>query len=213
MKLQACIAVLAVTAMAGGCRTPNTIEQKQAQSMRDLADAPLCCKTLADAKRQPLPLEPRDVPVDSSSQAFSFNGAKSFFVLYELPAFRTTYSITITSVAKGSLQDAELLIPRVATFNGEFLQMRYFDEKTLRNRGNDLERTVFINPEDAKERYVAVFGSDLSSSVERAYSTETATTVMVGRAPVNFFSGQDGKTTVRSSPTGKLHIEVRGLGH
>ncbi|MDR0782011.1 MAG: MalM family protein [Pseudomonadales bacterium] len=201
--------VALVAAMLGGCATPITGQQQQEQAMRDLANAPLCCRTLADAKRKPLPLEPHDAPVDSSSQAFTFNGMKSFFVLYELPAFRKPYSITITSIAKGTLKDAMLLIPRVATFDSTFHQIRYVDEKTLRNRGNNLERTLFINPEDAKERYVAIFGSDLSTSVDRAYSRETVAAVMGG---VVIYGGEDGKTTVRTSPKGMLHIEVRDLG-
>jgi len=84
-------------------------------------------------------------------------------------------------------------------------------EKTLRNRGTNLERTVFFAPQDRAERYLAIYGSDLAASIERAYSIVTATPVFAGPVMFNLYGGQDGKSTLRSAPTGKLKIEVQGL--
>jgi hypothetical protein len=182
-----------------------------AASSKALKAAPVCCGTLAAARRAPLPKEPADVVVDTSAQAFDFGGNKAFFVLYELPPFKETYSVLVTSFATGTMQDSALFIPRVATFDAGFRLVRYFDEKTLRNRGNDLERTVFFNPQDRNERYLAIYGSDLSASIERAYSMMTVTPITVGVATFNVYGGQDGKSTLRSAPTGKLKIEAQGL--
>jgi hypothetical protein len=209
--MRARLFALAAAALLAGCATPG--KDLLARSRQALAAAPVCCASLATAKRTPLPVQPQpaEVLIDDKSQAFDFGGNKAFFVLYELPRFSQPYSIVLTSVGSGTLQDTALLIPRVATYDAGFRVLRYFDEKTLRNRGNDLERTVFVNPADAQERYLAIYGSDLSSSIERAYSMVTVTPVTVGMVTWNFYSGADGKSVLRSSPAGKLLVEVKGL--
>jgi Maltose operon periplasmic protein precursor (MalM) len=180
---------------------------------QELAAAPVCCAGLQEAVRSKLPIavEPADVIIDKTRQAFDFGGGKAFFVLYELPPFTSTYSIVITSNPQGPINDISLLIPRVALFDAQFKPTRFFEEKTLRNRGNALERTVFFNPQNNGERYMAVFSSDLSSSIERAYSMVTVTPVVAGPIVFNMFGGQDGKSTLRSAPTGVLKLEVQGL--
>jgi hypothetical protein len=202
---------LGAAALLAGCATAG--KDLLAESNKALAAAPLCCKSLATAKRAPLPVapQPAEVVIDQNAQAFDFGGNKAFFVLYELPKFGQPYSIVLTSVASGTLQDSALFIPRVATYDADFRVRRFFDEKTLRNRGNNLERTVFINPSDAGERYIAIYGSDMSASIERAYSMMTVTPVYAGPVVWNFYSGTDGKSVLRSSPGGKLQVEVRGL--
>ena len=196
-------------AMLAGCA--NQGRQIVADSAKSLAAAPVCCATLATAKRVALPPQRADVVIDANAQAFDFGGNKAFFVLYELPPFKDTYSVVLTSVASGTMQDTALFIPRVATYDANFKVVRYFDEKSLRNRGHDLERTVFFNPQDRNERYLAIYGSDLSASIERAYSEVTVTPVFAGPVMFNVYGGRDGKTTLRSSPTGKLTLETQGL--
>lgn len=206
--MRTCIAAAALLCLAG-CATPG--RDLLAEAVRALAATPVCCSSLATARRVPLPVEAADLVIDQTSQAFDFGGNKAFFALYELPGYQQSYSILLTSMPTGTLQDIALLIPRVATYDEQFKVVRFFDEKTLRNRGNSLERTVFINPQDRHERYIAVYGSDLSASLERAYSIVTVTPVMVGGATFNFYSGADGKSTLRSSPAGRLKIEVKGF--
>jgi hypothetical protein len=201
-------AVLAALALAG-CAT--TGKEHLARSVDELAQAPVCCKVLGEARRLPLPAGASEVTLDKTSQAFDFGGTKAFFTLYELPPFRQPYSVAVTSVAAGAIDDVALLVPRMATYDAQFNVVRYFDEKSLRNRGNNLERTVFVNEADSRERYIAVYGSDLSASVERAYSMVTVTPVMVGPVMWNVYGGKDGTSTLRSSPSGKLKLEVRGL--
>lgn len=196
-------------AVLAGCAT--TGKEHLAAGTRALADAAICCPTLATAKRAQLPDKPAEVVIDQTAQAFDFGGNKAFFVLYELPAFKAPYALVLTSFATGTLDDSALFIPRVATYDADFKVVRYFNEKTLRNRGNNLERTVFINPADARERFVAIYGSDLSSTIERAYSMNTVTPVMVGPYVFHVHSGHDGKSTLRSAPAGRIKLEVQGL--
>jgi len=203
------LALACVAALLTGCATQG--RDIVADSSKSLAAAPVCCKTLATARRVPLPAQHADVVIDANAQAFDFGGNKAFFMLYELPPFKDTYSLVLTSVAGGTMQDTALFIPRVATYDADFKVVRYFDEKSLRNRGNNLERTVFFNPQDRSERYVAIYGSDLSASIERAYSEVTVTPVFAGPVMFNVYGGRDGKSTLRSSPMGTLTIETQGL--
>ena len=197
--------------MLGGCATLPTATQIVADARAALDAAPLCCAGLAQAQRLPLPLAPAQVAIDKRSPAFDFGGHKAFFVLYELPAYSQPYSIVLTSQAAGSAQDVAIFIPRIALYDAGFEVSRHFDEKTLRNRGNNLERTVFVNAGNAGERYLAIYGSDLSSSIERAYSMVTVTPVVAGPVMFNMYGGMDGKSVLRSSPVGTLALEVQGL--
>lgn len=207
---------LALLALAGlglaGCAAVPDGQELVNRGRQALDAAPLCCSGLADAPRHPLPLaEPAVVEINAESPAFQFGGNKAFFRLYELPAYTQPYAIVLSSRSQGPLNDAALFIPRVALYDDQYTVLRYFDEKTLRNRGNQLERTVFINPANQGERYLAVYGSDLSSSIERAYSQVTVSTVMAGPVMFNLYGGHDGKSILRSAPTGTVHIEVQGL--
>jgi hypothetical protein len=175
---------------------------------QDLEAAPICCKTLATANAAKLPIGMTTVTIDKSAHAFDFGGNKAFFKLYELPPFTKTYSMVITSTPNGNLVDLALFLPKVTLYDEQFKPTRHFDEKTLRNRGNSVERTVFINPQNATEKYVAIYGSDLSSSIERAYSMVTVTPVFSGPYMVNVYGGQDGKSTIRSAPSGSFNLEV-----
>ncbi|MGL4576103.1 MAG: hypothetical protein ACRCV9_15065 [Burkholderiaceae bacterium] len=211
MRVHAFISAAALA--LAGCATMPTGVQVVEQGKQELAAAPLCCKSLQEAQRSNLPVtaEPVTVLMDKTRQAFDFGGSKAFFVLYELPQFASTYSVVITSQPQGPIADTALLIPRVALYDAQFKPTRFFDEKTLRNRGNLLERTIFFNPQNAGERYIAIFGSDLSSSIERAYSMVTVTPIVAGPIVFNMVSGHDGKSVLRSSPTGTLKLEVQGL--
>jgi hypothetical protein len=173
-----------------------------------LERATLCCKDLSTAPRLPLPLEQTVVKLNGNSPAFDFGGNKAFFVLYELPRYERPYSIFLASQAAGSQQDVAVFVPRVALYDASHRVTRYFDERSLRNRGNDLERTVFINPADSGERYIAIYGSDLTSSIERAYSMVTVQSFYPGFV---YFSGVDGKSNLHTAPTGDVRVEVQGL--
>jgi hypothetical protein len=200
-------ALLALAACATKSGMVRVSEAKQA-----LDAALICCTTLAEAARAPLPTTEADLDIGpATAQAFDFGGNKAFFKLFELPPYSRVYSIVISSASEGTVADLALFIPRVALYDADFKVTRFFDEKTLRNRGDTLERTVFVNPSNAAERYLAVFGSDLSASIERSYSAVTVTPVFAGPVAFNIYGGVDGKSTLRSSPAGRLRIEVQGL--
>lgn len=208
-RLAAWALTLAALAALSGCAVSG--QKLVADSKAALDRTPVCCSSLAGATRVPLPTASTDVAIGPpASQAFDFGGNKAYFALFQLPPFKGTYSLRLTSVAQGMPTDVALFIPRVATYDEQFRVVRFFDEKTLRNRDNDVERTIFFNPSNADERYLAVFGSDLSASIERAYSVVTVTPVVAGPVIFNMVSGVDGKSILRSSPAGVVRLEVQG---
>lgn len=158
----------------------------------------------------PLPAGPADVAIDERAQVYSFDDAKAYFVVLELPAFSVPYSVGITSVATAGTTDQSVLVPRVALFDAEFKRTRLFGSDDLRHRGSNLERTVFINAADARERYIVIYGSELPT-IERSYSGVTNTPVVVGAGVLNLVGGQEAKLSVRSSPIGTLRLGTSGL--
>jgi hypothetical protein len=203
--------IAAVALLLGACTAVAPGRKVVSEGKEALDGAPLCCQDLSTAARLPLPLVPVTVQIDKNAPAFDFGGNKAFFLLYELPAYERPYSIFMTSEAAGTQQDVAVFIPRVALYDADHVVTRFYDERNLRNRGNNLERTVFVNPGNRAERYLAIYGSDLSASIERAYSMVTVQTVSTGLITFNLYSGTDGTSTLRSSPVGRVQIEVQGL--
>jgi hypothetical protein len=202
---------LASSALLAACAGGPGAEQKVAHAKAALQAAAPCCANLAQARRTALPAAQADIPIDEHSQVYRFDDAKAYFVLLELPAFARQYSIDITSVASSAgMQDQSVLVPRVALFDAVFTRTRLFDEKDLRRRGSNLERTVFINTADAQERYLAIYGTELPT-IERSVANVTNTPVVAGTVAFTLVSGQDTKLSVRSSPTGVLRLQTVGL--
>ena len=211
-RLGAVIAVAAVLGLAtSSCATRQTGGMRVAEAAEALRRSVVCCTELSGAPRLPLPLTPTSVDIGKTSASFEFAGRKAFFVLYELPAYATPYSIFVTSQAVGTIDDVALFIPRIALYDADFKQTRYFDESSLRNRGNDVERTVFVNPSNRGDRYLAIYGADLSASIHRDYSQVTTQTIAAAGLFLTLHNGVDGKSTLRTSPGGTLQIETSGL--
>lgn len=160
-------------------------------------------------KRLTLPREKTRIVLDASMQAWTFEGRRAYFVLYELPAFTQAYALSIRSFPEGTARDATLLVPRVTLYDGAFRATRSFDETTLRARGATLERTVFVNPKDAGERYVAIFGADVTRVRDLSYSTVNQTMLPVGPAAfLTVYHGTDESQRIVSAPIGAIEIEV-----
>lgn len=206
---QCCVVCLLV--LLAACETMEGA-QREANGRNDLANMTVCCTTLRQAHHQPLPAPQSDellLEIDRNRQVFEFDGRKAFFISFALPPFQMPYSIEISSLAQGTLRDSSLFFPRVTTYDADFSRLRHFDEKTLRMRGQQLERTVFINAKDAAERYLVVSGSDQDVQIETTYAVMNSTPVMSGPVMFNLISGADVKGLLRASPTGSIRIKVR----
>lgn len=198
------VGILAAAGLLTGCATPGS--QIAAQGKNDLANVVSCCNTLADARNVPLPRKSR-VEIDKTRQAFTFDGGKSFFVLYQLPQFSQTYSIVLRSQPGGMMSNASIFLPRVMLLDESFRQTRHFAETGLRSRGDVFERTVFINPANNSERYIAIYGADLAAPLNRVLSVVTTTSSQI----FSWSSGADVQATLHPSSVGAFDIETFDL--
>lgn len=208
LRAPVCVALLGLTACAH-IQADKVVEESHAT----LAAAPVCCGSLAQAQRQWLPLSgPSELLVDATAQVFDFGGNKAYFVLMELPPYQKPYSIEIRSKVESLPGGTTAFVPRVAMYDAAFELTRFFDVNSLRQRAQTLERTVFINPSNAGERYLAIYGSDPSASIDRRFQTVTVVPMVAGPVVFNMVAGgTDSVSRLHSSPTGRLNLVVTGL--
>jgi hypothetical protein len=211
MACRACLLTGAVLTLAS-CASRLAGSEIAERGRLALVDTPVCCAELAQAAHVPLPAKEDTWIIDPGiDKVFAFGTNKAFFKLYELPAFRESYSVTVTSRLEGTSTDRSQFVPIMVFYDADMKVTRYFGEKTLRSRGQDLERTVFFNAGNADERFLVIFGSDLSETVEKTYSEVTVQTIPFGPAVfLTWASGKDRKFSLRPSPTGTVRIEVQG---
>lgn len=208
MKSAAIFATLAAIALTG-CQTSGS--HIASQSREKLTAAPICCKTIAEAKIRPLPAKQTDFELSANSQAFYFDVGKAFFDIFELPKYSAPYSILIGSRAAGSIQDMSIMAPWVTLLDENFQPTRSFDESTLRPRGNTLERTIFINPGNRNERYMVIFGSPIESIHNSTVGITGSTSFYAGGAMFSIPTGADVNSKQEHSPTGSYFLDVLGL--
>jgi hypothetical protein len=216
----------AVLVLLSGCATAPPATDTVALARTALAAATPCCSTLAEALRTPLPMEATSLSIGIDRPVFDFEGRRGFFVMFELPKFVAAYSILIESQPSDAAATFEkgggffgttsaaaktLLTPGVVMLDEAFRTLRRFDQQGLRSRGDGLERTVFVNPSNDGERYIAIYGIDRDEVVTKTYGVVTSTPVFAGAAVGYFVSGQDQKARIHFSPIGALQITVQGL--
>lgn len=175
-----------------------------------------CCYAYFQLPRLPLPQgsTPSAYDIDRRRESFRFEEDKAFVLMFELPAFTTPYAVHLASVPIGSTLDAAIFVPKVVMLDASFQATREFSEKTLRNRNGQLERTIFINPVNATERYLLIYGSNQASTVIRDIPRVSANNTMFGPLPFTFSAGADVKAKLTTSPTGKIQLLVEPLsGH
>lgn len=201
-----CAAVWLAASLAGCAAFPDgAVLVARGRAALDAA-AP-CCKTLADARRTPLPPERAEIRIDETSQAHDFGSGKVFFAMFELPSYTQPYSIVISSATSGSASDRAALLPRVSMLGADYEPLRSFDEATLRQRAGTFELTVFVNARNAAERHLVVYGTDTAAPIQRTVPNVIA--AQSGAAMV--FLGIDIQRTLRAAVTGRLTLQVEGL--
>lgn len=205
MKVKPTKIIAAIAAFAlVGCQTPGS--QVAKQSREQLVTAAVCCKTIAEAKVRPVP-QNANLELNATSQAFIFEDGKAFFEMFRLPHYTVPYSILIGSVTGGTRGDRSVMALRVTLLDENFQPTRHFDESTLRQRGEVLERTVFINPDDRAERYLVLYGSPIEKS-----SSDTAGAVQtIQSGMLIFYVGTESTRALHHSPTGRYFLRVDGL--
>lgn len=193
-----------------GCVVPAT--QTVDLSVQRLATMAVCCTDFSSAQQTPLPLERTILQMDDAvRQVMEIDGAKAYFVLYQLPAYAKPYSVTVASNVQGMLSDGMVLLPKVKMLGADFQPLRQFDTGDLRRRGQSFERTVFVNAENQAEQYLVLYGDRPGRVLEGRHSQVTATPVVAGPVIFNVISGHDAVTRLHVAPSGYLTLDVNGL--
>jgi len=206
LRTAASIAALAVVA---GCA--STGGQLATQGRGDLSAVPVCCASLETVNVLDLPREKEIVRIDNKRQAFVFDGTKSFFVAYRLPAFEKAYAIVLSSTPDGVQTNLSMFMPRVALYDKAWQRTRLFTEADLRSRGSSMERTVFVNTANAGERYLVIYGADSTTVKEHSTTVMSTTPVFAGPVVFYYHDGRDAKALVHTSPIGNVVLEAQGL--
>ncbi len=171
---------LAVT-LAAGCgseplrrvdaltHTPAPLELPAGSARQVLAEAPICCDTIADFPFQPLPASFNgNVTLDASAPAYRFDGGKSFFRAFALPRDSKSFEIRLFSQAGDTV-----LAPSVMLLDSQFRMTRLLDADDFTYvpaegmKGDSLDarlrvdRLYLDNP--GNERYLVIFASERDS--------------------------------------------------
>ncbi|MEK8087714.1 hypothetical protein WNB94_14975 [Aquabacterium sp. A3] len=163
------------------------------------------------APTRSLPTEATKFLMNETAEVFLQDGEKAYGVLFELPEFAKTYSVTLTSITQGMQTERMVFAPRVKMMNSRFEVTRSFHESDLRTRGGNPERTIYINPANAGERYMLIHGSGLRGSYSKKIPVQTSQAIHTGFGVVYWADGADVVATTRSSPYGEIEVQVDGL--
>lgn len=124
-------------------------------------------------------------------------------VLVELPPFTQSYAVNIRS-----LLGSTVLAPRVDVLDANKVQRRSFGLAELKSRGDSVALDVFINKDNADDRYLVLypdpsaFGQGESRSSMGVQSTYIATGI--------WMSGSDSKQVVNYVDAGTLIVTLKG---
>ncbi len=170
-----------------------------------------CCQQLKRHVRLPLPLEKTELTLDEKSAAHDFGQGTQALLLLELPAYKNTYVVNITSLpgGSGSSNRSELthVAMRIETLDADFSPLRVYPHTGMKKRGHGYEKTIFINPSNQNERYLLIYGA-LDVEPERV-TVSTTDVVFVGTG--FFLGGIDNAITLRATGSGVLQVETKGL--
>lgn len=208
-RMQGAGLLVAIAALSGCAGL--TPEQRLAQASADLAARTACCDNWADAKALPLPLVSTKFVMDNTAQVYRQDGEKVYGLLLQLPAYTRTYGITVSSLTQGLQTDMLVFTPMVKMMNERFEVTRAYDEKDLRTRGKNPERTVYVNPANANERYMLIHGATLKGSFVKNMPVQSTQAIYTGYGTVYWTSGADVNATIRGSSVGEITIMVDGL--
>ncbi len=211
MKTFALRSVFVLASLSTGACSTMSPQQRVASVEADIAARPACCRDWREAHVRPLPLEATKFQMDEKADVFLQDGAKAYGVPLQLPVFAKTYGIAISSKTQVLQTERMVFSPRVKFMNERFEVTRSFDEKDLRIRGGNPERTVYINPGNANERFMLIHGSSMKGSYTKQMPVQTVTPVYTGYGVMNWTDGADVEVTVHGSPYGEIEVSVDGL--
>jgi hypothetical protein len=124
-------------------------------------------------------------------------------VLVELPQFTQPYAVNIRSLLGGTV-----LAPRVDMLDVNKTQRRSFGLADLKSRGDSLSVDIFINDDNADERYLVLYPDPSAFGHGESRSSMGMQTSYVGTG--YWISGTDTKRVVTYVDAGTLIVALKG---
>jgi hypothetical protein len=131
------------------------------------------------------------------------DGGNLAAVLVELPAFTEPYSISIRSLLGKSV-----LVPRADLLDATKVRRRSLGLQDVKRRGDSLSIEVFINNENADERFLVLYADPaaLGQTETRSSMSIQSTYVVTG----TWMSGNEAKQVVDYVSEGTLVVALNG---
>jgi hypothetical protein len=161
---------------------------------------------------QPLPAKPQVFEINDTLPVTKVDQNNGYALKFVLPAFQTPYSIVLQGFSNVQTSDGNILMfaPVVYLLDEQHQITRQFSAKDLVRRGAfNLERTIFMNPKNAQERYLVISGDLDGESFDRKVASSNQGAVYVaGAGSISWATGSESKNTIFYSPVGSVLIKV-----
>jgi hypothetical protein len=189
--------------LAAGCRgAPVDYEMR-------LAGTTVVGPDLGSIQYRPIVL---DEPVEAiigaqGSPAFNFASGKSFFLALALPPRVGRICLTVVSRAVGT----DLFAPEVLLLDDRFEVRRAFPFTGLEFSGDSYRRAIFINEENAGERFVLIYTSPRAASAsQETLRVQQIPVVVVGPGFMyaGNFGGQESKVKLKHALGGVVEVTL-----
>lgn len=142
--------------------------------------------------------------LDKKSQCLvTADGGKLSAVLVELPPFTQSYAVNVRS-----LIGPTVLAPRIDVLDATKAQRRSFGVNELKSRGDSLAVDIFINKDNADDRYLVLYPDPSAFGGSQARSSMGMQTSYVGTG--FWTSGTDKKQVVNYVDAGTLMVTLKG---
>lgn len=124
-------------------------------------------------------------------------------VLVELPPFTQSYAVNIRSLLGGTV-----LAPRVDVLDANKAQRRSLGLADLKSRGDSVSIDVFINKDNADDRYLVLYPDPSAFGRGEARSSMGMQTAYIGTG--YWTSGTENKQVVNYVDAGTLIVTLKG---
>jgi hypothetical protein len=135
--------------------------------------------------------------------------------LFALPQFAEPYAVRVAAAVEGSYGFSAkpvVVSPRVTLLDEHFAVTRSFGASDLTRRGEQLSIDVFLNPENATERYLLlhVEPERIGQVETRTNVGATVTPVVIGTGVVMITSGHDKPQEIEIRAKGRFVVSLLG---
>jgi len=175
----------------------------------ELESAAVCCEKYEGFYFQPLKLRATEnFIIDRSSQAFLFDGGKSYFKAFSLPVAANPYLVIVSSyfVDKDKRSGEPYIFSPVVMFlDADYRVTRKIDEGVVPpvDAGNSMNRAslemeIAMNPRAANERFMVIYTTP--ALLNQATILKVKNITIIGPVIVDY--------PVHNAPIGKLQVNL-----